>query len=614
MPPRLVGLVSSVVVLAAGGCRDSHPFVPYSIEASTGVADASGDARARPPGPEASVEADAEAAAALAPDGASSWTLEGVTLQAPPGQVFVLGLVADFDGDGIKDAFAIVRPPDGIDVGQVAFFRGSALATPVLFPPPAGMASGPSCTRSARLVRAGARSVFAELGLTCPGVTGTDRWFVVLDVDKTQDAGDVAPRVLFAAAVTDPPGAPVLSFDAKTSDRDGDGQDDVALTAALEGGGPPLEPGPRVAVDFAWVQRGAGLSRERGVTEASFDAIAAVAASRAARAKDAPLVPPLVGQARALWRAVCADGGAVRLAPVAGTGAIVCGMRSTLAALGLAESRAYVTMGDAFRASLALDRAQRTPAVATASQLAEGQKQIAQIAPMLMARGVRAIAAVPVPRHGHEPAWGPLAFEPSGKLLVRSAAGVVRVDPEPGDEVDAPGVDWRSTVASPDGTDVWIEAYDPCDGLSLRATFATSDGDELREVALPVHPALNGRCMGSRGAAAGVVPVAWGPAGLEAIVDGEPVLVSSDLTHASSLALFLDQPSRPGAPRSPDGKTYVVATRAGIIVRGPAGAHILRAKALEGTYSEQEGCVVSDDAQHVACVRYGKAWVGAWGP
>jgi hypothetical protein len=603
-------------MLAVGGCRDSHPFVPYAIEASTGlaVADASDDARGHPAAPQPGVEAGAEAAAAVAPDDASSWTIDGVTLQAPPGQVFALGLVADFDGDGAQDAFAIVHPPDGIDAGQVAFYRGSALATPVLFPAPAGMASGPSCTRSARLVRAGARSVFAEVGLTCPGVGAPDRWFVVLDADKARDAGDVAPRVLFAATIADPAGAPSFTLDARVTDRDGDGQDDLALTAALEGGGAPLEPGPRVAVDFAWVQRNAGLSREHGVGEASFDAIAAAAAAKAARAKDAPLVPVLVGQARALWRAVCGDGGAVRLMPIAGTSTIVCGMRSALGALGLAESRAYVTMGDPLRASLALDRAERLPATATAPQLAEARKQIAQIAPVLTARGVRAIAAVPLPRHGHEPAWGPLAFEPGGKLLLHTAAGVVRIDPEPGDEADAPGVDWKPSVASPDGSLVWIEAYDPCDGLSLRATFATAGGDDLREVALPVRPPLGGRCLGSRGASTRVVPVAWGPAGLEAIVEGEPVLVSPDLARASPLASFLDQPSRFGAPRSPDGKSYVVATRTGIVVRGPAGAHVLHAKALEGTYGEQEACVVSDDVQHVACVHEGKAWVGAWGP
>src|ERR1019366_7453389 len=103
-------------------------------------------------------------------------------------------------------------------------------------------------------------------------------------------------------------------------------------------------------------------------------------------------------------------------------------------------------------------------------------------APLTAARPVRAIAAVPIEPKGHEPAWGSLAFEPDGKLLVKTLAGVVRGDPDQGDEAAAGGVDWKPGVASPHGALRWIEAYDPCDGLPLRATFAT--GDDVRDVAL----------------------------------------------------------------------------------------------------------------------------------
>jgi len=609
-------LLGTGLALSAAGCRDEHPFVPYSIEAGgpAAVLDASADATG-PGAVDAAVLPGEGVSATVAPPGTAEWTLDGVTLEAPAGQVFVLGIVADFDGDGAKDAFAVVRPTDGSDWGQIAFFRASSLATPTLFAPPVGLTSGSVCTRTARLLRIGARSVLGEVGVTCPAATGPDRWLVLLDAGKPRDGGvESGGRVQFAATIADPPGAPTLSVDAEVTDRDSDGLDDLALHVALEGGGAPLEPGPRVVADFAWLQRHAGLSRERGLTEASFDAMATLAATRAARARDAPTVPILVRQARALWRAMCGDGGAARFVPVTATGEIVCGMGQSLAALAVAESRAYVTMGDPVHAGLALERAQRAPAVATAGQLAEGQRQITQIAPVLTARGVRALAAVPAVRRGHEPAWGSLAFETSGKLLVRTAAGLVRVDPEPGDEAAASGVDWKDPVTSPDGSLVWIEAYDPCDGLSLRATFAPSSGDDVRDVALPVAPPLGGRCIGSRGASARVVPIAWGAGGLEAFVEGEPVLIASDLGHASLLASYLDEPSHPGSPRSPDGKTYVVASRVGLIVRGPGGAHVLRAKALDGTYSEQEGCVVSDDATHAACVHDGKAWVGAWGP
>jgi hypothetical protein len=209
--------------------------------------------------------------------------------------------------------------------------------------------------------------------------------------------------------------------------------------------------------------------------------------------------------------------------------------------------------------------------------------------------------------------WGALAFEPGGKLLVRTRAGPVRVDPDAGDEASAEGAaDWKPAVTSPDGAMRWIEAYDPCDGVSLRATFAS--GDDMRDVALPVLPPLGDRCAGSRGAPARVAPIAWGPAGLEAVVDDELLLISPDLARASPLAAWIDEPASRGGPLAPDGRTLVIPTAAGLLARGPSRVRLLRAPELEGTYAEQRECAVSTDGTHVACVHAGRAWVGAWDP
>ncbi len=125
-------------------------------------------------------------------------------------------------------------------------------------------------------------------------------------------------------------------------------------------------------------------------------------------------------------------------------------------------------------------------------------------------------------------------------------------------------------------------------------------------------PPLAGRCSGSRGAPARVLPVAWGPRGLEAIVEGEPLLIAPDLSGASVLSGFLGQPPSRGAPRSPDGQTYVVPSDVGLVVQGAGRARLLRARDLDGTYGEQRSCVVADDGAHVACVRGSRAWVGTW--
>jgi hypothetical protein len=610
------GRAALAVLAAAGchGCRDEHPYVPYAIETPDSGAEPAGDgapsAKAFVPSPDAGRAVFSGESASVAPPGLARWSVDGVTLESPPGTVFVSAIVRDFDGDGAKDAFAIVRPPDGNDPGVLAFYRGAGatLGAPITLAPPAAIIGDPSCLPIDRLVLEGDRSVLVELGGQCPQhpSSGPVRWVAVV-------AARATPKVVVAATVADPPGAATLSIDADVSDRDGDGREDVALRVSLEGGGPPLEPGPRVSVSFVWLDRSAGLSRDASATESSFASLGASAAVRAARLTDAPAVPSYVAQVRALWRAACSDGGSPRLLAVAGIGAIACGAARPLEDLGLAEVRAYTTMGDALRAALALDRAERPPATHTAARSREAQGWVVQLAPVAKARAVRAVAAVPMAGHGHQPSWGALAFEANGKLLVHTRAGVARVDPDQGDEAAAPEVpDWKSAVTSPDGAMQWIETYDPCDGLTLRATFEPASGDDVHDVALPVVPRLGGRCVGSRGALAHALAVAWGPRGLEAIVEDQPLLVAPDLARASELATFLDQPATLGAPRSPDGKTCVVPTGIGLIVRRPDRTRLLRATELDGTYGEQHDCTVSNDGTHVACVRAGKAWVGAW--
>jgi hypothetical protein len=614
MSPRAPLLVLVAATWGCHGCRDDHPYVPYTIGAADGAA-RGGIAGAEAPSamPAASATSDAGSfvaeAAVLAPAGQARWQLDGALVDAPAGSVFVSGIAADFDGDGARDVFALARPPEGSDPGQLLYYHGRPGPEPLqpsaAFAPPPTLVRNAACTPTGRLMRIGPRSAMVELGVQCPMVTNApDRWVAVVGTEP-------GATVRLAATLFDPPGAPSLTVDGDVSDRDGDGRPDVALRVTLEGGGAPLEPGPRVSATLGWLDRPAGLSRDTGITEASFSALASSAMARAARAKEAPAVPRLVAQARALWRAACADGGMPRLVGVTGTGAIPCGSARALEELGLAEVRAYAILGDPLRAALAFDRAERPPAARTPSRASDAQVWMTQLAPVSAARAVRRVSAVPLAASGHELSWGALAFEPDGKLLVRTRAGPVRVDPDAGDETAAgTAADWKPGVTSPDGSMRWIETYDPCDGVALHATFAT--GDDLRDVALPVLPPLGDRCGGSRGAPARTLPIAWTAAGLEAIVESDPVLVSADLARASSLAALVDQPGARGSPVSPDGKTLVVPTVAGLLVRSASRSRLLRAPELENTYRDQRDCAVSNDAAHVACIRAGKAWVGTW--
>src|ERR1019366_7926303 len=343
-PVGLLSLLSLAWSAGCRGCHDDHPYVPYAIasaaphgealdEAGASLADAS-------PASEGGVDPFSGEPALVAPPSLSQWAVDGVPVTAPDGQVFVLGLARDFDGDGTKDVFAIVRPADGNDPGRVVFYRGAPGAAPLTFDPPANLAQDPSCTAVARLVGIGADSVLAELGQQCPvhPSSAPVRWVAVL-------AGGATPRVRLAATLADPAGAPALSVDADGADRDADGREDIALRVTIEGGGAPLEPGPRVSATIAWLDRPAGLSRDAGATESSFTALASSAAAHAARSKEAPAIPGYVPQVRALWRAMCSEGGAPRIVAVAGAGTLGCSSGHALETLGLAAVRAYAVLG-----------------------------------------------------------------------------------------------------------------------------------------------------------------------------------------------------------------------------------------------------------------------------
>lgn len=602
-----------VLVALAGcdkGCKNDHPYVPYTI--GSGSSAPSADDASAPSLPEPDAGAFQERGATPAPAGATEWTLDGVALVAPPGRAFVLGVARDFDGDGATDALVVVRGKErdaGVDPGALVLYRGKkdgSVAAPEDVASPSDLVADASCTPSARLGAIGKRSVFVELALACTSsaVDGATRWIGVVAIDKSA-------KLRFSALGYDPANAAKMTVDADAADQDGDGIEDLALRVSLEGGAAPFEPGPKVSVVLRWLDRPAGLSRDAAATESSFASLAAIAMARAARAKDAPAVPPFVGQTRALFRAICPEAGAPRLVHKGGAASMACGQSRALEDVGLAEVRAYATAGDPLRAIAALERAQRPPATRTGPRTGEAQGWIAQASPIALARSVRVVAAVPSVGRGRAPAWGALAFEPSGKLLVRTAAGVARVDPEHGDEAAADGVaSWPTAVVSPDGAMRWIEAYDPCDGLALRATFAPTGDGQLRDVALPIAPPFGPRCTTTKETAAAIA-VAWGARGLEAIVAGEPVLVASDLARAAAPAAALDQPLTLGAPRSPNGRTTVVATPQGLLVRG-ARARLLKARELDGTYASQRDCAVSDDGARVACVRDGRAWVGVW--
>jgi hypothetical protein len=597
------------------GCRSDHPFVPYRIEAGKSSAEPAPDASASIPEAGAA-GAFVREAAALAPPHSATWTLEGVVLTAPPGTLFRQGLAWDLDGDGHVDALALVEEVDEAVHEQLVFYRGVAEGSPSpervplvrSGAAPESLAIDPRCARIEHLTRVGKRSAAVELGEACvkedASTPGPDRTVALV-------AWSDSLRTRVAFTVVDPPDAHALAFELDGSDVDGDGLDDVTLKVSLEGGGAPFEPAHSVHATFRWFDRPAGMSREPGEPERSFHGIAALAAQRAIKPKEAAAAVATAAAGRFLFQAVCGESPGRRVATGASETVIPCDAGHALEELGLAETRAYATLGDPIRAIAALDAAGLPPATRTAARVVEATGWVTALAPVVQATAVRAIGAVPLLGHDHA-SWGALRFEPSGTLLVRTPSGVVRVDPVHGDEADATGVSqWPSKVVSPDGKVILDGAFVPCRGVALEASLTTGDGGTPRSIALPIASPVGARCVSGERDAALALPIAWGPGGLEVVVSGEPVLIAPDGSKASTLFQALGQPVTPGAPRSPDGSVLVLPTSQGIAVRAQK-TRLLRAKELEHGYGELRDCAVSDDASRVACVRGGVAFVGMW--
>ncbi len=612
----LVMLTLALFALGCGrACKRDHPYVPYTVGdgASGAVAP---DAGEPPPAIDSGAAATVGEPALVAPPDARTWNVEGLQLVSPAGSELLLAIVRDLDGDGKKDALAIVRPPapagkpkGEVGPAQIIHYDGATsppLATVIASASPPR--TDAACTPIARLERIGPRSALAEVGASCTTGAAARGLFVVRLAKQ--------PGVAFEIGILDPPGAPRLTVDVDGADRDRDGIDDVTLHLTIEGGGPPFEPGPRLTANVAFFDRSAGPSRDPDEPETSLRTIAAHAASRAGKAKDAPGVTVLVQQMRMLFRAMCAEGGAPRLVKLrngTSTGAVTCGSSKPLEDAGLAEVRSFVTQGDALRAVAAADVAQLAPATRTTKSSAELTALLAQVAPLVQAKGARTLAVTVNAARSPHPEWGPLAFEPSGKLLVRSATGVVRVDLDSGESADADLPAWPSQVLSPDGKSRWLEAYHACEGVALRATFAPTGADgDMRDVLLPVAPPLGSRCAGGRGEAAATLPIAWGPRGLEVLVAGVPLLVRPESSSATVMAALLGEMPPFGSPRSAGGRALAVATSQGVLVKTTKAVRY-RASELE-PFAELRQCTTTDDASRLACVKRGRVVIGTFDP
>ncbi len=607
-----LGLLSG----CSGSCRKSTPYVPFLEDAApTTVGD--GEVAAQDAAPETGAKlAFVPQRASIAPPGSTKLALEGLDFEAPPGAVIVAALVWDLDGDGQRDVAAYVQPPGG-GGGELRFHRGDGKGGLL----PGRAVTGPTSSSDLTLPApclakptpsllslVGPHTVALDVRPTCGEAAPASRRFVVAAFAPT-------PSIRWSARISEPPAGFSFVVEVEATDRDGDGVDDPSFTLALEGGGPPFDPGDPIRVKLPYWDRAAGVARDRAQPESSLQALAQGAHPRAAKKGSEKLVGPLVRRLRLLHAAICAEAGAPWL-EIGGERGVACGASKALEEAGHAEVRAALALGDALSAIASRERLAASSVARTGKTRSEIDKAIEAAFPMPWGASKDAKVVASTPSKG-APAWGALAFEKSGTLLVRTATGVVRIDPATLEDSEATDVtSWPWEVTLP-GIDARLAAVvDACDAPYLGARISGHDvptGSVL--LPLPIIPPLSPNRCGA-GASFGAVPVAWSDAGLYTLVAREPVFVPSSITSASGARATGTYPASasrvpgawvPGSPRSPNGGFLVVPTRFGLVRRDESAGTttILRTKELEGLYATLRDCAIADSGQKLACVRDG---------
>lgn len=623
--PRRIALPGLVLALFAAGCGDDKPFVPYAIDGSARPTTPPAASTPAPAAVSAAPSASAPRAAFLpvagrpATEGGKSWTLEGGSVvTAPKGRAFAVGLEVDGDGDGVKDLLAWAKSPDELR-GELTFSSGKpASESRTVVAMPAELASV-GCTTQVGLAAVGPSTVALELAARCSDRENgrPARWVALVRLappGAKPSPGHAAPELLFELHLAPPPAAEALAVAVDASDVDGDGRDDVSATFTLTGN---LEPFPTSATATArlrFFDRPAGLSRDAAEPEASFRAAVGSLVVDAPRKKAAPNVAAGARAVRRLYQHLCEDGG--RALVTTSAGGVRCGDGAFLADAAYAEAVAAWTVGEPL---LALDATARAEGLA--SEKWPRRKELAK----LVDKGLRSSSAkelvrataTPAPVDAKRPAWGSLAFENAGHLLLRTATAVVRLDAATLQESPAPEIPrwdeaFGSGAKSEAGAEPVLSALaQRCERPTLVAEISEGAGKDAPSVlplplATPVGSdgfptprcaALQSLPLSPIDARGGRLWLALGTVPIELDV-AKPVPAPGSVTLPTSTS-----ERHLGSVRSPDGATLALPSTRGLVLRTGTTTRLVPSL----TPDRATGCVPSNGGARVACLVGGAA-------
>lgn len=597
---RTVFTLGVVVVCAAGcdGCNKEKPYTPFGVASATEHPESPPDAA--PPEPDAEVKPPAftTRSATVAPAGAERFVVGGRELKAPDGRVFERALAADFDQDGQNEVVAWTIPKLHAlttSPGELWLYPSGG-ATRKLLALPGFVPTGPACKHTPVLTQTGLRSVTLDVAAAC---TTT-----LLGRAPTRSISVVAPLserpLVLTLRVAEGTQTEPFALTLDSTDRDGDGRDDVRLsvtqlpvcTSTTGAGCTPDKTTKDATATVVWLDRAAGISRDATEPARSLGLLAAAELNRSKR-RGADVVRG-VAQVRRLMGTLCAEGATARVFEAEGS-MLKCGPLAVIVErLLVAEVQSALANKEPRRALAALERDGWYFGRVPDKRRAELEKSALAGVTRIDPKETRTPLALP-PR-SVAPRWSPLGFEAPGALLAQTTQGVVRIGdngvPTPVDP-EAGVSSWPLEITTASGQRP-THVVTPCDRSDVYLRLVGGDGGELPSPTSGLLAPRPGACAGSNGPSLVVVPLGEKNGSLALSVSGENL--GSELTRAD-ISL---RPRVWGSPSSPDGRRSVVPTSLGLWVDGGDKPELWRTSG--GPLTD---CTVSDGANAVACVGAG---------
>ncbi len=578
--PRL-GWLCLLVMGCQGGCEEDHPYTPFQVASAL----PSAAPRSTLPPPEIpKAPAQFSAASPIKQPKASSWKLDGRSIQAPKEYQLERALSADFDGDGKKESVAWCAPTKDPLKRPELWLYPTEGPPKKLFTLPGFVPGGPTCTWQTSLLQTGPRTVTVDARANCEArlIARAPVRSIAVIAPLDDDPLVLALRVADAG--------PREHYDLIVSsvDRDDDGRDDMALNVTLHAdasGGRPAK------ARFLWYDRPAGPSRDDSEPGVSMARLASTELVRAAGKTTSQSVPGAIENLKRLYGAVCDEAGTPRLFDAEGNG-LSCGrLTTTFARAKEAQIKALLKGNhtvDAFGILV------RDGWFGYPTDEKERTRWLALFGAHLGRKSARLSHMLPVrlPRRGSHPHLSPLEFSRNGTLLVQTESAVREFGMD-GSEIELPDESeprarWPLSV-SEGGRRLWTGVVHSCDRAEVTLSFIDAAGNPLPPQVTNILAPRPGSCRGGpdvvypRPAALG-----WAGEHLVAWVAGSLVGPSKPTTRPEGSAL------------SRNGKFMVFPTQFGLLIGG-TNHELWQLPDSLGPTERLSDCVIRDDGKLAAC-------------